>query len=98
MEIKIHAVGFKVDSKLVDFTNAKVSKLSQFIDGILLAEVFFKLDNTQNENNKEAELKVLLPGNELFAKKQCKTFEEAIDSNVDALKKQIEKVKAKHQH
>jgi len=37
----------------------------------------------------------LLPGNELFAKKQCNSFEEAADSAVQALKKQVEKHKNK---
>jgi putative sigma-54 modulation protein len=37
----------------------------------------------------------MVRGNDLFAKKQCKTFEEAIDSSVEALRKQIKKYKEK---
>lgn len=95
MEVKVHAVGFKADKKLVDFATARVSKLEQFNDHIVTTEVFFKLDNTQSIEDKVAEIKLLIPGSELFAKKQAKSFEESIDLAVDALKKQIEKVKNK---
>ncbi len=95
MEIKVHAVSFKADKKLLDFATAKVSKLTQFSDHIVNAEVFFRVDNAQTVENKIAEVKVLLPGNELFAKKESKSFEESIDLAVDALKKQIEKTKNK---
>ena len=95
MEIQIQAVAFKADQKLIDFATAKVQKLTQFSENIVIAEVFFRLDNTSANENKIAELKLVIPGNDLFAKKQCKTFEEAIDESVDALKKQLEKIKGK---
>jgi len=95
MEVKVHAVGFKADAKLVEFATAKVSKLVQFSDHIVTSEVFFKVDNTQSIENKVAEVKVLIPGSELFAKKQSKSFEESVDLAIDALKKQIEKAKNK---
>ena len=43
----------------------------------------------------KAEIILKVPGTELFAKKQCRTFEEAIDLSIDALKRQIEKNKEK---
>ena len=95
MEVKVNAIGFKADAKLVEFATAKVSKLTQFIDQIVTSEVFFKVDNTQSVENKVAEVKVLIPGSELFAKKQSKSFEESVDLAIDALKKQIEKAKNK---
>ena len=36
-----------------------------------------------------------MAGNQLFAKKQCKSFEEAIDTSIDALKSQVKKHKEK---
>ena len=95
MEVKVNAIGFKADAKLVEFATAKVSKLTQFIDQIVTSEVFFKVDNTQSVENKVAEVKVLIPGSELFAKKQSKSFEESVDLAIDAIKKQIEKAKNK---
>jgi putative sigma-54 modulation protein len=36
-----------------------------------------------------------IPGYDLYAKKQSKTFEEAADTAIDALKKQLEKYKGR---
>jgi putative sigma-54 modulation protein len=36
-----------------------------------------------------------MPGDDLVAESQCKTFEEAVDQSIDAIKKQIEKHKDK---
>jgi putative sigma-54 modulation protein len=41
------------------------------------------------------EIKLDVKGHTVFAKKQCKTFEEATDLSIDALKKQLVKRKAK---
>ena len=93
MEIKTNAVNFSVDKKLVAHIEEKVSKLSLFFDQIITSEVFLKVDNTTEKDNKLAEIKLLLPGSEIFAKKQCKSFEEAVDLSVEALRKQILKYK-----
>ncbi len=95
MDIKIHSVRFDADKKLLDFINTKVSKLIQFNDDIIAAEVFLRLENSQDMENKITEIKVDIPGNNLFAKKQGKTFEEATDLAVDALRKQVKKKKDK---
>ncbi len=95
MNIKINAVRFSADQKLEKFVQNKVKKLVQFYDDIIGAEVFLKLENTQGMENKITEIRVDLPGNELFAKKQSKSFEESTDNAIDALKKQITKHKEK---
>ncbi len=95
MDIKIHSVRFDADIKLTDFIKNKVGKLIQFNDDIIAAEVFLRLENSQDMENKIAEIKLDIPGNNLFAKKQSKSFEEATDLAVDALRKQVTKKKAK---
>jgi len=95
MNIKINSVKFSPTSKLETFVEGKVKKLGQYYDDIIGAEVFLKLENTQDSDNKIAEIKVDIPGNELFVKKQSKSFEESTDTAVDALKRQITKVKEK---
>lgn len=95
MDFKVNSVHFTVDQKLVDFIHDKVKKLELMNDSIISSEVFLRLDKSSEKENKVAEVKILIPGHELFAKKQCKSFEEAADSAVDALKKQVEKHKAR---
>ncbi|MCA1756671.1 MAG: ribosome-associated translation inhibitor RaiA [Bacteroidales bacterium] len=95
MNIQIHSVKFDADKKLVDFVTQKVNKLTQFSDDIVSAEVFLRLENDQEKENKISEIKLEYPGGPLFAKKQSKTFEESTDQVIDALKKQITKQKSK---
>ena len=95
MNIKINSVKFSPTRKLEIFVQERVKKLIQFSDRIIGAEVFLKLEYTQDLENKVAEIKVEMPGNEIFAKKQSKSFEESTDNAIDALKRQITKHKEK---
>ena len=97
MEIQIHSIHFKADQKLLDFINEKLNKLEQFNQQVVSAEVFLRLDKDKEKEYKITEIKLLIPGKELFAKRQCKSFEEATDESVEALRKQLIKEKEKHQ-
>ena len=95
MNIKIQSIHFDADQKLTDFINEKLSKIENGFGEIVDCEVFLKLDKNTTTENKVVEIKLLIPGNGLFAKRQCKTFEEATDQSIDALRKQIKKYKEK---
>ena len=95
MKITVQSIRFNADKKLLDFIQKKVDKLETFYDHITSGEVYLKLENVEDEANKITEIKLLLPGNQIFAKEQCKTFEEATDLAVESLRKQIEKHKQK---
>ncbi len=95
MNVKIQSVHFSADKKLLEFANDRVGKLNSMHDKITTSEIILRLENSDAKDNKVAEIKLNIPGKELFAKRQCKTFEEAIDSSVDALKNQISKYKGK---
>jgi len=93
--MKIHSVHFDADQKLISFIENKLNKLSQFEDRIIGAEVFLRLEKNQNTENKVTEIRLNVSRNDLFAKKQCKTFEEATDQSVEALRRQLIKKKGK---
>jgi len=95
MDINIHSIHFDADKKLIDFINNKVKKLIQFYDNIISAEVFLRVEKDSGPDNKLAEIRLDIPGNDVFAKKKSKSFEESIDNTVDALRRQLTKVKEK---
>lgn len=95
MQLQVHSIHFDADSKLLNFIEEKLNKLEVFHDQIISAEVFLRLDKSESNENKLTEIKVSVPGKDLFAKKQCKTFEESTDEVVEALRRQIRKHKAK---
>ena len=93
MKVNITSVHFKADKKLEDFIEKKVNKLSITNEDVLGTEVRLKLDNSESRENKIAEIKISIKGQHLFAKKQSKTFEEATDTAVEALRRQLIKHK-----
>ena len=95
MNIQIHSIRFDADTKLLEFITSKVRKLVQYFDDIIGAEIFLRLDKSQDLENKVVEVRLSLPGNELFAKKQSKSFEESTDLCVEALRRQVMRHKAK---
>ena len=95
MQVQVHSVHFDADYKLIDFIKGKINKLEQFHDQIIGTEVFLRLDKSSVNENKVAEIRLAVPGKDMFAKKQCKSFEQATDIAVEALRKQIRKHKTK---
>ena len=95
MNVTINSVHFKADQKLEDFITQKVEKVCEKYAEVINAEVNLKLDNNDTPENKIADIRIVLKGEDLFASKQSKTFEESVDTAVDALKKQLEKYKGK---
>ena len=95
MKVDIQSVHFNADQKLEERISAKVTKLNNFYDGINDAKVNLHLDNDATGDNKVAELKVLINGNEMFAKKQTNSFEESFDLAFEAVKNQLIKHKGK---
>ncbi len=95
MRIKVQSIHFDADRKLLGFIQEKVDKLILFYEDIIDGEVFLRLDNSSNAENKITEIKLNTPGKVMFAKERCKTFEEATDTAVEALRKQITRHKEK---
>jgi len=89
MNVNVRSIHFDADSKLVDFINEKLAKLTLFHDQILGGDVFLRLEHDgESRENKQVEIRLNVPGNDLFAKRKGKTFEEAVISTVEALRSQ----------
>jgi putative sigma-54 modulation protein len=97
MKVHVHAVRFEADDSLVDFIKRKLEKLETFYDRIISGEVFLKLDKGESSKvqSKQIEININVPGQTLFVKEKGKTFEEATDLAMEALKSQIKKFKEK---
>ncbi len=95
MNPQIQSVHFDADAKLLEFIQKKVDKLQTFYDNIIDGEVILRIEKASIEKNKTSEIMLNIPGNKLFAKEVCKSFEEATDLAVDSLHRQIMKHKEK---
>ena len=95
MNIKINSVHFKADKKLESFIMEKLQKIPPLFEGIIASEVILKLENSETGENKLVEIRLIIRGYDLFAKKLSTTFEEATDKAVEALRKQLMRHKDK---
>jgi len=95
MKVNVQSINFNADAKLVDFVENKVGGLDRFFDKVIDIDVYLKVMNTSDKENKITEIKLNVPGDEFIVKKQCKTFEEGVDIATDSLKRQLNKKKEK---
>lgn len=97
MKLQVHSIHFDADQKLVDFIQKKVDKLETFYDRLVDGEVFLRLNN-EGVENKTVEIKLNIPGSQLFAIEKAKSFEAATDQATLALRNQLTKFKTKLQN
>ena len=95
MKLQIHSIRFDADDKLIDLIKKKLIKLETFYDRIIDGEVFLRIENDESRINKIIEIKLNIPGDQLFAKERARSFEIGADEATDALRRQIKKFKEK---
>jgi putative sigma-54 modulation protein len=92
----MQSVHFDADVKLTDFIQKRADKLETFYDRIIDGEVIMRVEPDENKVNKTIEIKLNIPGEQLFAEKRATSFEAATDEAVEALRRQLKKHKEKH--
>ncbi len=95
MDVKIHAVRFRADKKLLDLVLEKSTRLTLANDRIESVDVYLKIENNhQNVKEKVVEIKMSLPGHRIFVMHKAPSFEEAfrrtLDSAVESLRRRKE--------
>ena len=89
MNTQIQSLGFDATKNLQKLINHRLEKIAQVSDRILEAKVILKLDKSDDQENKVCEIRLAIPGNDLFAKKKTASFEQALDQVIHALEKQV---------
>lgn len=95
MKVNVQTPNFAAKNELLVFVEKKLLKLEQFYDRIISADVYLKVQKTSEKENKIVEILLSIPGDDLIAKKEAKTFEEATDEVVKTLERQLKKRKQK---
>lgn len=96
MDINIKSIHFDATEKLQDFITKKINRLARHYESISNVEVTLSVVKPETSKNKEAGIKISVPQQEdLFASKTADTFEEAIDLSIEALERQLEKIKGR---
>jgi len=95
MNVNAQSVNFNADGKLIQFVQTRLDKLETFYDRIISSDVYLKVENTSAKENKIVEIKLNVPKDNFIVKKQCRSFEEAIDSACNSLERKLKKRKEK---
>lgn len=92
--------GIKLDVQGVDLTlkdsvqqtiREVVDKLERFTDHINFADVYLKIENSNNGLNKYVSMRLGVPGPDAFADDRGEHFEPTLRSVADKLEKQLRK-------
>jgi putative sigma-54 modulation protein len=89
MKVSVQNVGLSAKQPLLDLLQEKLDTLDRFSDRILEAKVTLKVDKADDRQNKIIEVRLVIPGNDLFVKKHGATFEELVPKVVDTLHREI---------
>lgn len=95
MKVNAQSVNFNADTKLIEFVQNRMDKLETFYDKVISSDVYLKVENTSSKENKIVEIKLHVPRDNYVIKKQCKSFEEAVDSACSSLERKLIKRKEK---
>lgn len=102
MILRMHSVHFDADQKLLDYVQKKTDKLDTFHDRIVDGEVVMRLEKSHLNKkevfgNKTVELKINIPGQQLFVKDSSSTFESAADLAIERMSRLLKRNKEKLQ-
>jgi len=95
MKVNTQSVNFNADQKLIDFIQKRMDKLELFYDKVISTDVYLKVENRSDKENKIFEARLKVPGDSFVVKKQCKSFEEGVDMAASSLERQLKKRKEK---
>jgi putative sigma-54 modulation protein len=94
MDIIIQSLGFKAGAELEGYIEDKLQKLKPN-DHIIRANVTLFLGPDRATPNTYCEIRLEVPGNDLFIKEHAVEFEQSVDSAVNKLQGMLRKQKEK---
>lgn len=91
MDIIIQSLGFKASEKLEQFISQKMKDLKS--DQIIRANVTLFQGPANSPENNYCEVRLEVPGNDLFVKKNNQYFETAVSDCIEVLANMLNKTK-----
>ena len=96
MKLTINPVNFDIDERLSKYIVKKTNRYNKILNNPgAEMEIRMTVVKPETNLNKEVTIRIIGNGAEMFAEKTCDTFEQAIDIALEAIDKQIEKMKDK---
>jgi ribosomal subunit interface protein len=97
MDIQINAIHFDITQKLNDFIVKKIERLVRHYSSITSVNVSLRVVKPETAMNKQAIIVAAAPlRDDIAADKTADSFEEAVDLCLEAISRQLEKIKNKN--
>ncbi|MBQ0076617.1 MAG: ribosome-associated translation inhibitor RaiA [Bacteroidales bacterium] len=94
MKLNINSVNFEIAERLEKYIEKKTRRYERLLPSEeVIMELRLTVVKPETNLNKQTQIRILGNGPELFAEKTCDTFEQGIDLCLEALDKQLEKLK-----
>lgn len=93
MKWDIQTVGFHAKEELLETTKEQVMKMEKFFSPIIGAEVYLRLEYDEHKENKKVEVKLNIPGEDVYAEHRSNSFERSLHESLDKVKRQLLKKK-----
>lgn len=94
MKLNINSVNFEIAERLEKYIEKKTRRYERLLPNEeVIMELRLTVVKPETNLNKQTQIRILGNGPELFAEKTCDTFEQGIDLCLEALDKQLEKLK-----
>ena len=93
MTINIQFINLDYSDSLAEFTKEKLNKMAEKYDWLIGADVFFKEEGTNPEKGKICNIKLSLPGPQIFATSDEKNYEMSVKETISDLEIQLKKRK-----
>lgn len=93
MKWDIQTVGFSAKEDLLASTKESVMKLEKYYTPIIGAEVYLRLEYDDQKENKKVEVKLNIPGEDVYAEHQSSSFEHSLHESIDKVRRQLLKKK-----
>ena len=94
MKLNINSVNFEIAERLKKYIEKKTRRYERLLPSEeVIMELRLTVIKPETNLNKQTQIRILGNGPELFAEKTCDTFEQGIDLCLEALDKQLEKLK-----
>lgn len=93
MKLNTQSVNFDMAEHLKLYINKKTRRYEKLLTPDAELQIRMTVVKPETNLNKETQIRIIGMGTEMFAQKICNTFEQGIDECLEALDRQIERLK-----